>query len=115
MMKRIVIASLALVAALQAFGATPTIPTGPAANDATTVDSVRKASTVAAFRKQYACPATGKKSGACPGWVVDHGIPLCAGGQDKVYNMHWQLKAESYLKDADERRLCAAIAKMTKG
>ena len=63
------------------------------------------------FRKDNPCPETNKTTGACPGWVVDHGIPLCAGGADKAYNLHWQKEADSYLKDADERRLCAKLKK----
>lgn len=89
-----------------------TIANAQAADKAPIVEltqSVRHATSVAQFRKVYPCPGTGKTTGACVGWVVDHGIPLCAGGADKPYNMHWQLKADSYLKDADERHLCALV------
>lgn len=41
------------------------------------------------FRAQYACPATGQHSGPCPGWAVDHVIPLACGGVDKPSNMQW--------------------------
>jgi hypothetical protein len=58
------------------------------------------------FRKTHPCPVTGKTTGACPKYVVDHGIPLCLGGADEPYNMFWQAKADSYRKDVDERRLC---------
>lgn len=44
-----------------------------------------------------------------PGYVVDHKIPLCAGGPDTPANMQWQTVAESYRKDAYERALCAAL------
>lgn len=71
--------------------------------------TTRHASTVTMFRKSNPCPVTGKTTGACPGWVVDHGMPLCAGGADAPYNMFWQKTANSYLKDADERRLCALL------
>jgi hypothetical protein len=63
------------------------------------------------FRKANPCPETGRTVGSCPGWVVDHGIPLCAGGADKVYNLHWQNSKDAYLKDADERRLCSTMRK----
>jgi hypothetical protein len=43
----------------------------------------------AEFRKIYACPATGLKTGPCPGWNIDHHIPLCAGGPDTIANMNW--------------------------
>lgn len=61
---------------------------------------------VYAFRKENACPATQQTTGACPGWVVDHYIPLCAGGADDPANMVWQEKKESLIKDNWERALC---------
>lgn len=63
------------------------------------------------FRKTHPCPATGQTSGACPGWVVDHMIPLCAGGPDTPDNMQWQDKPTSLRKDKYERQLCANIKK----
>lgn len=63
------------------------------------------------FRKTNPCPATGKVSGACPGWVVDHMVPLCAGGPDVPDNMMWQERKQSYRKDKYERQLCANIRK----
>ncbi len=62
---------------------------------------------VVLFRKDTPCPATGKTSGACPGYVVDHKYPLCAGGLDAPENMMWQEKAASLVKDRIERELCA--------
>jgi len=52
------------------------------------------------------CPANGKTRGACPGYVVDHIKPLCAGGADHPSNMRWQTKGEAKKKDREERRLC---------
>jgi len=66
---------------------------------------------VAQFRKTHPCPATGRTTGACPGWVVDHGTPLCLGGADRPFNMHWQPRAESLQKDAMERELCRRACK----
>ena len=60
----------------------------------------------AAFVKQHPCPATGKTRGACPGYVVDHVKPLCAGGLDRPSNMQWQTTAESKNKDRLEREQC---------
>src|SRR5450759_4154316 len=34
----------------------------------------------AKFEKTYPCPSTGKTSGGCPGYVVDHIRPLKRGG-----------------------------------
>jgi hypothetical protein len=55
-----------------------------------------------AFRRSHLCPATGKKYGACLGWVVDHVQALKHGGADAPYNMHWQTRAEAKAKDTIE-------------
>lgn len=47
-----------------------------------------------------------KLHGERPGYVVDHIIPLCAGGPDAVENLQWQARAASYRKDTFERQLC---------
>jgi len=71
--------------------------------------SARVARQVRAFRAAHPCPATGKPSGPCPGWVVDHVIPLCLGGADAPANMQWQERQESLQKDVLERRACALM------
>lgn len=43
------------------------------------------------------------------GYVVDHILPLCAGGPDVRTNMQWQERAASYQKDRYERALCRAM------
>lgn len=55
---------------------------------------------------------TGYPSGR-PGWVVDHKIPLCAGGPqvDVMANLQWQERIASYRKDVFERQLCAYMKK----
>ena len=58
------------------------------------------------FKKTHPCPANKHTSGACPGWVVDHIWPLCAGGCDVPENMQWQRKADSVRKDRLEWRMC---------
>jgi hypothetical protein len=63
------------------------------------------------FKRQNPCPSTGARSGACPGWIIDHVIPLCAGGADDPVNMQWQTAADALRKDADERRLCRSLRK----
>ena len=60
----------------------------------------------AAFVKQHPCPSTGKTRGACPGYVVDHIKPLCAGGADRPSNMQWQTVAEAKKKDREEQKMC---------
>jgi hypothetical protein len=51
------------------------------------------------FKKQHPCPVTGKSSGACPGYVIDHVKALKRGGDDKPSNMQWQTKEEAKAKD----------------
>lgn len=59
------------------------------------------------FKRANPCPITGRASGACPGWIVDHVIPLCAGGRDAPSNMQWQTVADAKAKDKLERVQCA--------
>lgn len=47
-----------------------------------------------------------------PGFVVDHEIPLCAGGPDALANLQWQEKRKSYVKDAFERELCRDMKRL---
>lgn len=71
----------------------------------------RSAAAVSAFKRDNPCPATGKTRGKCPGFVVDHREPLCAGGADDPGNMQWQELAASKLKDREERRACRELKK----
>jgi hypothetical protein len=52
-----------------------------------------------AFKKQHPCPSTGNTSGSCPGYVIDHVIPLKRGGADSPGNMQWQTEGAAKLKD----------------
>jgi len=51
------------------------------------------------FKKSHPCPGTGKTYGACPGYVVDHVMPLKRGGADAPRNMQWQTKEAAKQKD----------------
>ncbi len=51
------------------------------------------------FRKSHPCPSTGRTTGACPGYVIDHIRPLKRGGADDPGNMQWQTKADAKAKD----------------
>lgn len=51
------------------------------------------------FKHAHPCPANGKTSGACPGCVIDHIIPLKRGGADRPGNMQWQTKEAAKEKD----------------
>jgi len=66
----------------------------------------RSAAQRAAFVREYPCPATGQPRGPCPGYVVDHIIPLCGGGADAPSNMQWQTIEDGKLKDKEERTQC---------
>lgn len=60
----------------------------------------------AEFKRMTPCPANGNRRGPCPGYVVDHIAPLCAGGPDHRVNMQWQTIDDAKAKDRDERRMC---------
>jgi hypothetical protein len=55
-----------------------------------------------AFKKSHPCPATGKSTGACPGYVIDHKVALKRGGADQPQNMQWQTKQAAKAKDKVE-------------
>jgi hypothetical protein len=48
------------------------------------------------------CPSTGKTTGACPGYVIDHLVPLKRDGADAASNMQWQTTAAAKAKDKVE-------------
>lgn len=60
-----------------------------------------------AFQRANPCPANGATHGACPGYVVDHIVPLCAGGPDAPANMQWQTVDDGKAKDRTEHTQCA--------
>jgi hypothetical protein len=67
----------------------------------------RSRAEVNAFKRQSPCPSTGKPSGRCPGYIVDHVRPLCAGGPDNPTNMQWQTVSDAKAKDRLERQECS--------
>ena len=71
--------------------------------------SIHRSSTVLRhFRAQFPCPATGKTMGPCPGYVIDHQIPLCFTGPegDILSNLQWQDAEAARKKDRLEKALC---------
>lgn len=68
----------------------------------------RSAAARAAFVRENPCPAVGAEGRRCPGYVVDHVVPLCLGGEDAPRNMQWQAVREAREKDREEWRACRA-------
>lgn len=54
------------------------------------------------FIKLNPCPSTGKTGGRCPGYVIDHIVPLKRGGPDTPSNMQWQTREDAKAKDKSE-------------
>jgi hypothetical protein len=50
----------------------------------------------------HPCPSTGKSSGPCKGYVIDHVVPLKRGGVDASSNMQWQTTVAAKAKDKIE-------------
>jgi hypothetical protein len=65
----------------------------------------RSAAAKDAFKRQQPCPATGRSTGRCPGYVIDHVRALECGGADAPGNMQWQTTSAAKAKDRTER-LC---------
>lgn len=91
---------------------------GPPARDAD--GSIKRSRAVLReFQRIHPCPSTGKTTGACPGWHLDHVVPLVCFGLDAVQNLQWlpvELKscAGALCKDRWERRVyCRFITPTT--
>jgi hypothetical protein len=63
----------------------------------------RSAAGKEAFKRSQPCPSTGRSTGRCRGYVVDHVKPLECGGADAPSNMQWQTVAAGKAKDKTER------------
>lgn len=70
----------------------------------------RSSAAIAAFRREHPCPSTGRITGPCKGWAIDHVIPQVSCGCDMPHNMQWlpnSIKscARPDCKDRFERRV----------
>jgi hypothetical protein len=68
----------------------------------------RSAAAVLAFKRHHPCPSTGLRRGSCPGWQVDHKIPLCLDGPDTPANMQWLTVRDHRAKTKQDIRSCKA-------
>lgn len=59
----------------------------------------------AAFARLHPCPATGLRLAHCPGYVIDHVVPIVCCGADDPSNMQWQTIAAGKAKDRVELKL----------
>ena len=69
----------------------------------------RSAKVLREFKLQNPCPSTGEAKGSCPGYIIDHIEPLCAGGADAVENLQWQTVEDAKVKDKQEWERCRVI------
>ena len=60
------------------------------------------------FEASHPCPSTRRRNGSCPGYIIDHVVPLACGGADAPGNMQWQTLAAAKAKDKWERSGCRA-------
>jgi hypothetical protein len=54
------------------------------------------------FERSHPCPSTKRRSGPCPGYVIDHIQALKHGGSDTPSNMQWQTIEAAKAKDRIE-------------
>lgn len=55
------------------------------------------------FKNTVPCPSTGTVGLPCPGYVIDHIIPLACDGPDEPENLQWQKVEDAKAKDKVER------------
>lgn len=84
---------------------------GPPARDVNGI-IIRSSHVLSEFKHLHPCPVTGQPHGACPGWSIDHVLPLADGGCDAIGNLQWlpnSIKscADPHCKDRWERKINA--------
>ena len=63
----------------------------------------------AEFVQLNPCPANGRAVAACPGYIIEHAIPLCAGGRDTADNLVWRRASDARRREAVEQRYCGCV------
>ena len=58
------------------------------------------------FQRLNPCPSNHARQGACPGYAIEHVVPLCLGGPDVAYNMRWQRSPQGKPADPAATRDC---------
>lgn len=110
-MKRTLLAILALLPALALAQSSALLETrycGAPKRDANG-SILRRADVIAAYKKTHPCPVTGLLGpGACPGWALNHNLPLSCGGCDSVSNLSYMRADAKKIVDSYERKINAA-------
>lgn len=69
----------------------------------------RSPAAIAEFKRENPCPATGERRGSCPGYQIDHRIPLKCGGDDVIANMQWLTVEAHKEKTKSEAAWCRRL------
>lgn len=80
---------------------------GPPKRDPVTHEILRDPKVISSYRKIHVCPSTGKFTGACPDYSLNHVKPLACGGCDAVWNLTWMRNDIKKLQDRIERDIYA--------
>ena len=67
------------------------------------------------FMQSHPCPANGHIRGKCPGYLIGHVTPLCAGGADRWSNMQWVARADAKAREEEERKQCDEFKRLVEG
>lgn len=97
--------SIALIALLISHGASAADPRICEIQRYSNGEIKRSAAVVSEFKRLHPCPSTGSKFGSCPGWYIDHVIPLACGGCDSVQNLQWLTQQQWLDKSKWERKV----------
>lgn len=69
---------------------------------------IRDSSVIAAYKRIHVCPSTGLYGNlACPGWSLNHPMPLACGGCDAVSNLMYMRNDVKREVDKYERSISA--------